>query len=77
MWAKAGIICDLPEQPIPSELNWQQWVGPAALRPFNDVLAPPVEQDIFPNWRNYKEFGGGLLSDWGAHMFDIVQWAFG
>ncbi len=72
---KPGIVCDLPEQPIPAELNWAQWVGPAALRPFNAVLAPPVEQDIFPNWRNYKEFGGGILSDWGAHMFDIVQWA--
>lgn len=72
---KAGIPCDLPEQAIPAELNWPQWVGPAALRPFNAVLAPPVQEDIFPNWRNYKEFGGGMLSDWGAHMFDIAQWA--
>lgn len=74
---KAGITCDLPGQSIPSELNWQQWVGPAAMRDFNAELAPPVEKDIFPNWRNYKEFGGGMLSDWGAHMFDIAQWGLG
>lgn len=72
---KAGIPCDLPEQPVPPVLNWDQWLGPADYRPYNTILSPPVEQDIFPRWRNYKEFGGGVLSDWGAHMFDIVQWA--
>lgn len=72
---KAAIPCDLPEQAIPSELNWQQWVGPAAIRAFNAELSPPVEKDVFPNWRLYKEFGGGMLSDWGAHMFDIAHWA--
>lgn len=72
---KPAIPCDLPEQTIPAELNWPMWVGPAPFHSFNAVLSPPVEQDIFPNWRNYKEYGGGILSDWGAHMFDIVQWA--
>lgn len=72
---KAAIPCDLPAQPILNTLNWDRWLGPAAERPFNAEIAPPVEQDIFPHWRNYQEFGGGILSDWGAHMFDIVQWA--
>jgi len=72
---KAAIPCDLPAQEVPAVLDWDKWLGPAASRPFNAELAPPVEKDIFPNWRNYKEFGGGILSDWGAHMFDIAQWA--
>jgi predicted dehydrogenase len=71
----AGIACDLPEQTLPAVLNWDRWLGPANPRPFNAELAPPVEQDIYPHWRNYREFGGGILSDWGAHMFDIAQWA--
>jgi predicted dehydrogenase len=44
------------------------------MRSFHTELSPPVEKDIYPNWRNYKEYGGGILSDWGAHMFDIAQW---
>jgi predicted dehydrogenase len=71
----AGVDCYLLPQEIPSTLNWDMWLGPAAWRSFNAELSPPVTQDIFPNWRNYKEFGGGILSDWGAHMFDIAQWA--
>lgn len=65
---------DLPGVPVPEALNWDGWVGPAVMNPFNPELAPPVEKDIYPNWRNYREYGGGLLSDWGAHMFDIAQW---
>ncbi|MBS1564449.1 MAG: Gfo/Idh/MocA family oxidoreductase [Bacteroidetes bacterium] len=74
---KPAVACDLPAQPVPAALNWDMWLGPAGKHGFNEEIAPPVEQDIYPHWRNYKEFGGGLLSDWGAHMFDIAQWALG
>jgi len=74
---EAAIPCDLPEQPKPDYLNWDGWVGPAPYRPYNAILSPPVEQDIYPMWRTYKEYGGGNISDWGAHMFDIAQWALG
>lgn len=80
VWVSVGkpaIPCDLPEQPVPDYLDWDAWVGPALSRPFNATLSPPVTEDIFPHWRNYKEFGGGILSDWGAHMFDIAQWGLG
>ena len=73
----AAIADDLPGQPVPAVLDWDRWVGPAPFKPFNSELSPPVEQDIYPNWRNYKEYGGGILSDWGAHMFDIAQWGLG
>ena len=66
---------NLPEQPIPAGLDWKAWLGPNEYSVFNEILAPPISQDIYPRWRNYKEFGGGLVSDWGAHMFDIAQWA--
>jgi predicted dehydrogenase len=66
---------NLPEQPIPDGLDWKTWLGPNEYKPFNAELAPPITKDVFPNWRNYKEFGGGMVTDWGAHMFDIAQWA--
>lgn len=66
---------NLPAEPIPDGLDWSKWLGPNVASPFNAELAPPISKDVFPNWRKYKEFGGGMVTDWGAHMFDIVQWA--
>jgi predicted dehydrogenase len=66
---------DLPAEPIPEGLDWNAWLGPNMPVAFNSELAPPISKDVFPNWRNYREFGGGMVTDWGAHMFDIVQWA--
>lgn len=68
---------DLQAQPVPKTLNWEMWIGPAEMNPYNEELAPPMERKTFPNWRNYKEYGGGMVCDWGAHMFDIAQWAIG
>jgi len=69
------VQCDLPTEKAPVNLNWDMWVGPSLYRGFNAELSPPVERDIYPNWRNYRGFGGGMITDWGAHMFDIAQWA--
>jgi predicted dehydrogenase len=72
-----AIPCALAAEQVPDYLNWEEWVGPAPFRSFNAELSPPVEKDIYPNWRLYKEYGGGMVSDWGAHMFDIAQWGLG
>ncbi|QEC51385.1 putative dehydrogenase [Anseongella ginsenosidimutans] len=72
-----AVSCDLPAEASPRGLDWNAWLGPAPQRPFNSVMAPPLSFDGFPNWRLYGEYGGGILSDWGAHMFDIAQWALG
>ncbi|HLG40426.1 MAG TPA: Gfo/Idh/MocA family oxidoreductase [Chitinophagaceae bacterium] len=69
------IAYNLPEQPVPDGLDWSKWLGPNEFKSFNAELAPPITKDVYPNWRNYKEFGGGMVTDWGAHMFDIAQWA--
>jgi len=66
--------CKLPYQPTPAHIDWDRWVGPAQMRPYHETI---VEADFFPRWRWFKEFGGGIIADWGAHMFDIVQWALG
>ena len=66
---------NLPEETIPTGLDWTRWLGPNDPVVFNSELAPPISKDVFPNWRLYKEFGGGMVTDWGAHMFDIVQWS--
>ena len=72
-----AIACDLPAEPVPREVNFDKWLGPAPLRPYNSIICPPISDDGWAMWRNYREYGGGIFSDWGAHMFDIAQWAIG
>ena len=69
--------CDLPEETMEPGLDWDAWLGPAAVRPYNSVLSPRGVHDHFPNWRNYREYSGGAMTDWGAHHFDIAQWGLG
>ncbi len=70
-------LFDLNAQSIPAGVDWQRWIGPTVDRPYHPDLLPPVGADYWGRWRNYAEFGGGMTTDWGAHMFDIVQWALG
>lgn len=72
-----GRPCDLPEEEMEPGLDWNRWVGPAPMRPYNSVLSPRGLHDHFPRWRDYMEFGGGAVTDWGAHHLDIAQWALG
>ena len=66
---------DLPAEPIPAGLNWDMWMGPNIVsQNYNHILAPQLTDDSWANWRKYQEFGGGGMTDWGAHMFDIAQW---
>src|SRR5437667_2033070 len=54
-------------------LDWDMWLGPAPKRGYNSELSPRGVHKHFPNWRNYREYGGGGATDWGAHHFDIAQ----
>lgn len=69
--------CDLPTQDIPEGTDWDLWVGPGAMRGYNEILCPKGVHKHFPAWRAYAEYGGGGLADMGAHHFDIAQWALG
>ncbi len=69
--------CDLAEEAMEPGLDWDRWLGPAPKRPYNSVLSPRGVHRHFPNWRNYREYSGGMMTDWGAHHFDIAQWGLG
>jgi len=72
-----GMACDLPEEPMEPGLDWNFWIGPAPMRPYNSVLSPRGIHKHYPNWRSYWDFGGGGVTDWGAHHLDIAQWGLG
>jgi len=75
---------NLPEEPLPADLNWDLWLGPLPETiHYNSQLNPPISLDppkneeFWGGWRWYREMGGGFTTDWGAHMFDIAQWGLG
>ncbi len=72
-----GRPCDLEEEEMEPGLDWDRWCGPGPLRGYSSVLSPRGVHNHFPNWRNYMEYGGGMVTDWGAHHIDIAQWGLG
>jgi len=66
---------DLPEEPLPAGLDWNMWLGPNEYVHYNHALDPAIGDPVWGKWRDYKGLGGGDMTDWGAHMFDIVQWS--
>ena len=72
-----GRPCDLKEESPEPGLDWDLWCGPAPLRGYSSVLSPRGIHNHFPAWRNYMEYGGGMVTDWGAHHIDIAQWGLG
>ena len=81
VWVNVGnpaIDYNLPMEMAASTMDWDRWCGPSQLIPYNHFMAPETNKIKFwPKWRDFKETGGGILSDWGAHMFDIAQWGMG
>ena len=55
---------------VPDNLNYDIWEGPAPHRDYCPALLPL-------NWRHNFDYSGGMITDWGAHHIDIVQWALG
>ena len=71
------IECNLPAQPVPEGLDWDFWLGPAPWRPYNADIAPGLAFRGWPNFRAYRDYAGGGMTDIGAHHFDIAQWGLG
>lgn len=61
----------LPEEPLPdtAELDWNKWVGPAPMVPYNSDYCRG-------RWRNHKGlYAAYRIAEWGAHTVDLCQWA--
>lgn len=57
--------------PVPADLNFDLWLGPAPQRAYT----PSLTDDQV--WRQIRDFSGGSLTDWGAHLIDSAQVANG
>jgi len=61
-------------QPIPEGFNYDKWLGPA---PYEEYFEKRTKGDYGGGWRCYWDYGSRKNGDWGAHHYDIVQWALG
>ena len=62
-------VVDSSQDP-PASLNYEMWQGQAPLMPYH-------ASRVHYNFRWNLAYSGGVLTDWGAHMLDLAQWALG
>ena len=53
---------------VPGFLDYDKWLGPAPVKPY-------IPARVHYNWRWNLDYSGGSLTDWGAHMINLAQWA--
>jgi predicted dehydrogenase len=58
-----------PVKPVPPELDWEMWLGPALKVPYRGVS--------HWDWRWILDYSGGQLTDWAGHHIDIANWGAG
>lgn len=65
-----GAIGNPPDGDPPPQVDYDLWLGPAPKRPFNP-------NRFHFNFRWFWDYAGGLMTDWGVHLINIVLWAMG
>ncbi len=58
----------VPDSEAPAGVDYDTWLGPAPERPFN-------KNRFHGSWRMFRDYGGGLMTDWGVHLIDMGLWA--
>lgn len=59
-----------PEMPVPEDFNYDMWLGPAPWSPY-------TKERCHYNFRFNFDYGGGQMTNFGAHNLDIAQWGNG
>ena len=70
-----------PDENPPANVDWDMWLGPAPKRAYNRNrfgidLEQVDRQRWFPHFRWFWDYAGGMMTDWGVHWLDIVQFSF-
>ena len=63
-------IGDPPNGKPPNEQEWDQWLGPAPMQPYN-------RNKSYYNFRWFYNFSNGQLSNFGVHYMDMLRWSMG
>ena len=57
-------------KPVPPELEYDLWLGPAPWRPYTGC------PDSGGNWFHVYDYAIGFVAGWGAHPLDLLQWSY-
>lgn len=58
---------EYPSEPMPANINWEQWMDSVATpHPYSSRLHPK-------EWRSWFEYGSGCFGDWGPHILDTCH----
>lgn len=62
---------------VPPHLNYDMWLGPTEWAPYTEDRVHPRNEYGRPGWLQIESYCRGMITGWGAHMFDTAQWGHG
>ena len=65
---------DAPPMPIPSNLNYDAWLGSTPEVYYTEIRVHPQDGFSRPGWLRCEQFGAGMITGWGAHHVDTAHW---
>ncbi|MBT8315063.1 MAG: Gfo/Idh/MocA family oxidoreductase [Maribacter sp.] len=65
---------DAPEMPIPSNLNYDMWLGSTPEVPYTEIGVHPQNDYSRPGWLRHRNYGAGMITGWGQHHYDSAAW---
>ena len=67
-----------PTMPVPENLNYEMWLGPAPWAPYTEERVHPQNSiTARPGWLRISDYGAGMITGWGSHHLDIAHWGMG
>jgi predicted dehydrogenase len=63
-----------PPKPVPEELDYEMWLGPAPRAPYTPLRVHPPKSLGRPDWMRVLDYSDGMITNWGTHFWDIALW---
>ncbi|MCD6304311.1 MAG: Gfo/Idh/MocA family oxidoreductase [Planctomycetes bacterium] len=67
--------CNLPGMPVPDDVDWDMWLGPAPWAPYHPYRCAGAYGLGGKGWRTWRDYSGGMMTDWGGHKFGGAMYA--
>jgi myo-inositol 2-dehydrogenase / D-chiro-inositol 1-dehydrogenase len=62
------------DMPVPKELNYDMWLGPALVKPYTEQRVHQIKGYVRGGWMNIRDYSDSTILNWSTHLNDIAQW---